>query len=111
MRELSMGDKQVRVRATALALLFYKQQFKSDLIGDIVSLQAMGDNAANFDSVKILQMIWAMAKADTFGQQFPSFEAWLSEFDSIDFSDVSFINAALDEAKDGFFRGAGAWNK
>ena len=38
MREIKLGDKEVKIRATPLALLFYKQEFKSDLIGAIVFL-------------------------------------------------------------------------
>lgn len=105
MRELRIGDKEIRVRATPLALLYYKQAFKSDLIGDMTKMQYVADDPSQLDTVVCLQMIWAMAKADAYGQQFPSFEKWLAELDSIDFSDPSFLVAAVEEAADGFLGG------
>jgi hypothetical protein len=106
MREINIGDKTVRVRATPLALLYYKQEFKTDLIGDLVKMAEIEKDMSKIDTVALLQLIWAMAKADNFGKPFPSFEKWISELDSIDFSDASFLLPALEEAKDGFFRGA-----
>lgn len=102
MRELSIGGKTVRVRATPLALLYYKQAFKSDLIGDMIKMQYMADDPSQLDTIACLQMIWAMAKADNYGKSFPSFESWLGGLDSIDFSEPSFLVAALEEAADGF---------
>lgn len=104
MKELNIGEKTVRVRATPLALLFYKQEFKSDLLADLIKMDGVAKDISNLDIVTILQLIWAMAKADSFGQPFPSFEKWLSEFESIDFSDPSFFVAAMEEATDGFLR-------
>ena len=62
MREITIGEKTIRVRATPLALLFYKQEFKSDLIGDLMSMQNMANDPSQFDALKFLQLIWAMAK-------------------------------------------------
>lgn len=115
MRELHIGEQIVRVRATPLALLYYKQEFGSDLLGDLIGLvQSMsGGNQENkqdfdltkFDSVAILRLIWAMAKADAFGKdKFPSFIEWLSTLDSFDLSDASIMTAAIEEATNGFFR-------
>ena len=84
--------------------MYYKQFFKSDLIGDLVSLQDMGEDMTNFDSIKILQMAYAMARADAYGKPFASFEAWLADLDNLDFSDEQFITDILDEAVDGFIR-------
>ena len=104
MREITIGEKQIRVRATPLALLFYKQEFKTDLIGDLISMQEMANDPSRFDSIKMLQLIWAMNKADK-PEGFPSFEGWLSNLDSIDFGDGDMMTAAIEEATDGFFRG------
>lgn len=38
MREILIGEKTVRVRATPLALLYYRQEFKSDLVSDLIKL-------------------------------------------------------------------------
>lgn len=104
MREIIIGDKTIRVRATPLALLYYKQAFKSDLLGDLIKMQDIAHDLSKLDTVVCLQIIWAMSKADNFGtgQSFPSFEMWLAELESIDFTDPTFLVAAIEEAVDGF---------
>lgn len=105
MRELKIGDQQVRVRATPLALLFYKQEFRSDLLGDLMKMQAVVQDPSQLDSVALLQLIWSMAKADAYGQgQFPSFVDWVAKLESFDLADTAVITAALEEAANGFFR-------
>jgi hypothetical protein len=104
MREITIGEKQIRVRATPLALLYYRQEFKADLIGDLISMQEVASDPTQFDSIKMLQLIWAMNKADK-PEGFPSFEGWLSNLDSIDFDDGDMMTAVIEEAADGFFRG------
>ena len=104
MREITIGEKQIRVRATPLALLFYKQEFNSDLIGDLISMQNMANDPSQFDALKFLQLIWAMAKADD-AKDFPSFENWLASLGSFDFADANMMGAVVEEATDGFFRG------
>ena len=110
MRTVKIGEKELGLRATPLALLYYKQAFKKDLIEDLVSFQDMADiengDFSGFDSVKILQICYAMNKADNFGKQFPDFEKWLSKLDSIDLADQEFMMAIIEEATDGFFRSA-----
>ena len=104
MREITISEKTIRVRATPLALLYYRQEFKADLIGDLISMQNMTDDPSQFDAIKFLQLIWAMAKADD-AKGFPSFEVWLGGFDSFDFADADMMGAVVEEATDGFFRG------
>ena len=104
MREITIGEKTIRVRATPLALLYYRQEFKTDLIGDLISMQEMASDPSQFDSIKMLQLIWAMNKADK-PEGFPSFEGWLSNLDSINFDDGDMMTAVIEEAADGFFRG------
>lgn len=104
MREITIGEKTIRVRATPLALLYYRQEFKADLIGDLMSMQAMATDPSQFDALKFLQLIWAMAKADD-AKGFPSFEAWLADMESFDFADNDIMTAVIEEATDGFFRG------
>jgi len=111
MRTVQIGNKELGLRATPLALLYYRQSFKKDLIEDLVSFQDMADMAngdfSGFDSVKILQICYAMNKAANYGKSFPDFEKWLSELESIDFADEEFMLAVIEEATDGFFRSAG----
>ena len=105
MKEINISEKQLRLRATPLALLFYKQEFKTDLIGDLVSMQTMATDPSQFDALKFLQLVWAMNKADDM-KDFPSFEIWLSSLDSFNFADAEIIGAVVEEATDGFFRGS-----
>jgi hypothetical protein len=104
MREITIGDKTIRVRATPLALLFYKQEFKVDLVGDLMSMQNMANDPSQFDALKFMQLVWAMNKADN-AKDFPSFETWLGSLDSFDFADADVMTAVVEEATDGFFRG------
>ncbi|MDD4775642.1 MAG: hypothetical protein PHG75_03950 [Syntrophomonas sp.] len=104
MREIKIGEKIVRLRATPPALLFYRQEFKADLIGDLISFQKISEDPSAFDSVALLQMIWAMAKADNYNH-FPSFVTWVGELDSFDFGDAELLRDVIEEATAGFFRG------
>ncbi|MEI7027157.1 hypothetical protein [Paenibacillus sp. y28] len=109
MRELKLGEQTVRVRATPLALLFYKQEFKSDLLGDLMKMEHIQNDPSKFDALSILQIIWAMAKADAYGgNPFPSFVSWLGTIEGLDLSDPGFMAAAMEEAVNGFFRSRGA---
>ena len=105
MRELQIGDKTLRVRANPLALLFYRQEFNADLIAGLMAMQNMQTDLTAFDSVTFLQVVWAMAKADS-PQGFPGFESWLAGLEGFDFSDADMMTAVVEEATDGFFRGA-----
>lgn len=119
MREIMIGEQQVRVRATPLALLFYKQEFKSDILADLLKMidveKFMKNGSYNetdvidllerFDIVTVYQIVWAMAKADSFGQgQFPSFVQWFSQLNVENLYDQNVITSVIEEATDGFFR-------
>ncbi|MBE2934953.1 hypothetical protein HPJ99_06860 [Anoxybacillus flavithermus] len=109
MRTIQIGEKQIGLKATPLALLYYKQAFNnSDLIGDMMKMQSLADDPSTFDSVLLLQIAWAMAKAhEGVGKPFPDFTTWVAELDSFDFSDTTVMGAIMDEATDGFFRRSG----
>lgn len=104
MREINIGEKIIKVRATPLTLLFYKQEFKSDMIGDIMKLQVVKNSPEQLDSLLFLQIIWAMEKTANFGNDFPSFTKWLETLDSFDISDADMLKVVFEEATDGFFR-------
>ena len=110
MKKIKIGDKELGLRATPLALLYYNQEFDKDLMEDLVSLQDMADisedDLSGFDTVKILKIAYAMNKADNYGKSFPGFEQWLSDIDSIDFGDPEWIMEIVNEAMEGFFRSA-----
>ena len=105
MRTIKIGEKEIGLKATPLALLFYRQEFKSDLIGDLLKMQAIADDPSALDSVSFLQIAWAMNKAaEGKGKAFPNFEAWLDQFEYVDFSDADTLTAIMNEAAEGFFR-------
>lgn len=138
MKTVKMGEKEIGLKATPLALLYYKQEFKTDLLGDLIKLAGnlaksggdliklaelaeKGNNdvnindldldaiAAELDTVAILKLVWAMNKASEGpGKAFPGFESWLEGLEVFDLTDQTFIGMVMREAMDGFFRGAAA---
>lgn len=138
MKIVKMGEKEIGLKATPLALLYYKQEFKTDLLGDLIKLagnlaKSGGDLiklaelveksnnevdindlnldaiATELDTVAILKLVWAMNKASEGpGRPFPNFESWLDGLEVFDLTDREFIGNVMSEAMDGFFRGAAA---
>jgi hypothetical protein len=134
MKIVKMGEKEIGLKATPLALLYYKQEFKTDLLGDLIKLagnlaKSGGDLvrlaslvengnsevdisgidldavAAELDTVAILKLVWAMNKASVGpGSSFPNFESWLDGLEVFDLTDQAFIGNVMAEAMDGFFR-------
>ena len=109
MRVVKLGEHEIELRATPLALFFYKQAFGRDLIGDISSFQSMSQTLkdgdfSQFDSVLLLQLAYAMNKASKPGEIFPTFEAWLGDLDTVAFDEPEWMVGVVEEAVDGFFR-------
>ncbi len=112
MRVVKLGEHEIELRATPLALLFYRQSFDRDLIADLMGLQELqgvseGD-FSNFDSVLLLQIAYVMHRAAKLETNFPAFEQWLGKLESIDFADPEWATAIAQEAIDGFFRSSRA---
>lgn len=111
MRIAKIGNKELELRATPLALFFYKQAFNKDLIGDIASLQSLQNlkdgDFSQFDSVLLLQLAYAMNKASKPDKPFPTFEVWLSELEGVAFDKPDWMVDIIEEAIDGFFRATG----
>lgn len=112
MRKVKLGGKETALRASPLALLFYRQAFNRDLIADLVSLQSLQGLAqgdfSGLDTVLLLQIAYAMHRAAEPRQNFPGFEQWLAELEGIDFGDTDWILGVAEEATEGFFRSAGS---
>lgn len=104
MREIIIGEQKIKMRATPLALLFYRQEFKADLIGDLTKMEELKKDPTKLDSVALLQLIWAMAKANAYPEKFDGFVEWISKLTEFNLSEASLFSAALEEAADGFFR-------
>jgi hypothetical protein len=104
MRTIKIGEKEIGLKATPLALLFYKQQFKSDLVSDLLKMQGLEKDPSKLDGVLILQMAWAMARANEgLGQKFPDFNTWVAGLDELDLEEL--MVCVIEEAQQGFFRG------
>jgi len=121
MREVTIGDKTLRLRGSALSLLHYQQEFGRDLLGDMVAMmtglagfQALANGGkvdpskldlSKLDSVAILRLVWTLARtAAGVGGQFPSFTRWLEENEDIDIFDPELMTAVMEEATKIFFR-------
>ena len=112
MRQVKIGDKELGLRASPLALLYYKQEFGTDLVGDLAGFENLANalqkgDYSDFKALKFLQIAWAMNKADNRENKrsFPDFESWLDDLGYIDFGDPDFLMEVIEEAIDGFFRG------
>jgi hypothetical protein len=105
MREIKIGEKIYGVRATTLALLFYKQEFKHSLLTDYVKAsQEAQDNGGIFDEVILLQLLWAMHKADGLPEKVSGFDSWIETLGNINFGDPALYKNIIEEAADGFFQ-------
>lgn len=120
MREITIGDKTLRLKGSALSLLHYQQEFGRDLLGDMVGMitgltgfQALSGGEVDpskldfsrLDSVAILRLVWTLARtAVGVGGQFPSFARWLEEHEDIDIFDPELMTAVMEEATKIFFR-------
>lgn len=115
MREITIGEKNVGIRATPYTALIYKQEFGTTAVSDFLKFANGLNNLKKFvngeetgdliDDVLLLQLVWAMAKADaqSKGESIPSFQAWVSDIESFDFFDVEMLTAVFTEGQKGFF--------
>lgn len=108
MRIVKIGEKDIELRASPLALVFYKQAFERDLLADVASLQSMGevteDDLTGLDTVLLLQLAYVMNKAAKPKANFPVFEKWLEELGSNLFGNLDWMTEVISEVTDGFFR-------
>jgi hypothetical protein len=102
MVDVKIGGKDMRLRAAPPALLFYKQEFNSDLLTDALSVVA----GSSVEGLKILQLVWVMEKMENFGKTFPSFENWLASLEYMDITDDLTFGKVISEVERGFFRKA-----
>lgn len=134
MRELKVASETLPVKATPLAMLYYRQEFGADMMADFLTVvsgflaafpeaaglgieQMVGKTldasgitvdslaAADIDYMTVLQLVWAMGKAGSRVAGWPVFETWLASLDDLDMMDPEFLAAALEVAADGLFRG------
>lgn len=104
MREVNIGGKDYRVVASPITLFFYKKEFKRDLLGDLLAMEALEFDSSQFDGLAILQMAWAMIKTAKSGN-LEAFEQWLAKLEYVDFEDTNMTTDIIEEVRKGFFRG------
>lgn len=110
MKKIKLTNKELGLRASPMALLFYDQAFDGDLIADLAKFQKenmsklMKGDFSSYNSISLLQIGWAMNKAQNYPGDFPTFEEWLNDFEGQDATSPKFIQGIVEEATDGFFR-------
>jgi len=110
MRTVTIGDKQIALRANPLALFYYRQAFGQDMVAAVMELQSkmqlvgQGD-FSGMDMVGIFQLAYAMHKAAEPNTVQMSFEEWLSQFDGLGLGEEdNWVVDVVQEAIDGLFR-------
>lgn len=112
MRTIELGGKKLGLRARPSALRVYQQAFGKDLIAEMQYFQGIGlelaqGNISGFNSMLILQIVYALHQASDTKKVLPNFDEWLDSFEFISFADPSWIMDVIEEVTDGFFRSPG----
>jgi|LFRM01.1.fsa_nt_gb hypothetical protein len=110
MRTVTIGDKQIALRANPLALFYYRQAFGQDMVAAVMELQSkmqlvgQGD-FSGMDMIGIFQLAYAMHKAAEPNKVQMSFEEWLGHFDGLGLGEEeNWVVDVVQEAIDGLFR-------
>jgi hypothetical protein len=124
MREIRSGDTVLRIRASSLAIFFYKQEFKADILrdfsrickgwveSDVIKKHKAGElNTADMTEVfnilpdgnDLLQIVWALNKAQNVSEKLPTphFAEWVEKHD---LSILEILPDVISECMHGFFR-------
>ncbi|MCM3628804.1 hypothetical protein M3194_15780 [Paenibacillus glycanilyticus] len=106
MREITINDQTVRLKASPLSLFYWRTEFNSDLMGDFMKMKDIEQDHSKLDFVFLLQLVWVMQKTYENVKSFPTFPKWLESMDDIDLlSNQDMFVAVMEEAQAGFFRG------
>lgn len=104
MKEILMNGQIIGVNASALTLLFYKQEFKRDFIADFTKFsQQISKDLTNYDGIALLQFVWALNKSYKMPEKQPSFEQWLATI-NYDFADEKALVEVMETIVSGLFR-------
>lgn len=105
MREINIGDKPMKIHGSPLTLLFYRQAFDCDILGEIIELEKLASDPTKINTVALMQMTWAMGKTAAFGKgDWPDFMTWLTRLEWFDFTNQDLIVALVEEAGRSLFR-------
>ena len=84
-KTIKLGDKEILLKATAMNLLIYQEEFGEDIFkakGEL--LDAMGKDGIEFNkipSLTLLKMLWTMAR--TGDKSFPPFNEWVDSLEEL----------------------------
>lgn len=101
MKVIKVGNETVKIMGSAITAFFYKQEFKTSFSGDLISLRSLDESPETLDDVKVLQMIWAMAK--TVDRKIEPFINWLEKIEYINLDEI--MSDVAEEATNACFRG------
>lgn len=105
MREVNIGDNPLMIHGSPLTLLFYRQEFGTDILAEIVELEKAGKDPSKINTVALMQMTWAMGKTAAYGKSdWPNFMTWLGRLEWFDFTNQDVIVALVEEAGQSLFR-------
>ena len=85
---IKIGEKEVLLKANAMNALIYRSNFGNDIFTDeakIVSV-AKDENYGEIEIVKLMQIVWTMAKAAD--SKTEPFNEWVSNFEEFPVFDV-----------------------
>lgn len=112
MREINTGDNPIKIHGSPLTLLFYRQEFDSDILAEIIELESLAKNPTKINTVALMQMTWAMGKTAAYGKSdWPDFMTWLARLEWFDFTNQDLIVALVEEAGKSLFRSDKANNQ
>lgn len=110
--EIKINEKSVKLKASLLSQLIYKQTFGKDMLVDVIALdEYRKENAESEGKFKsntmameysymakniTYQIMWAFAK--TADENITSFENWIDEIEDIDYSNAEKVCGNLLDA-------------
>ena len=87
---IKIGDNEIKLKATAMNLLIYQEEFGEDMFNAKgLILDAFTNNEITFKdipSLLMLKILWTMAR--TADPKFPSFKVWMESLDEVPMIDI-----------------------
>lgn len=86
-KTLTIDGRQVKFKSTGGTLIRYRNQFNSEFLQDLMSLQAINlENLNGFTYKPLEQIIWVLAK--TADDSIPDILSWFDSFDEFPINKV-----------------------
>lgn len=89
-KKITLGGKEILLKATAMNLLIYQAEFGEDMFkakGELLkAFSSEGIDYSSINSLQLLRMIWTFAK--TGDKNFPPFREWMESLDEVPVVDL-----------------------